>query len=335
MSIQPTPYPLTFEPLLFEKVWGGRRLADIGKRLPSPTALYGECWELADMAATSLSGAGGKPARSVVANGAFKGRSLTEVIAVWGTDLLGTAPLTAAGGFPILIKFLDATENLSVQAHPSAEFAARSPGAHLKTESWYIMDVEPGAVIYKGIKQGVTKEHFEAHVEDGTLVNDLIEIAAVPGTCHTLPSGTCHALGSGVLVAEVQTASDTTFRVFDWGRTGRELHVREALECIPFSPAPRGTRLLPDQSCARIATTDFYTIDEFRSFEYDELAIATGTGCTVLLILEGGGRLDSSGGAFEPLDVSMGMTVLVPAAVCGRAMLKAGPGMRVLRVGVQ
>jgi len=337
----PAPYPLTFEPLLFEKVWGGRKLADIGKTLPNPNGKYGECWELADMATTSASGAGGGAARSLIARGALKGSTLSEAMKLWGPRLLGTVQPLANGAFPILIKYLDATENLSVQAHPSPEFAVLNRGAHLKTESWFIMDVEPGAVIYKGIKYGVTKEHFEAHIENDRVVDDLIEIAAVPGTCHTLPSGTCHALGSGVVVAEVQTASDTTFRVYDWGRAGRQLHVREALECIPFTPAPRGTRLVEPQVCARLATTDFYTIDHALAQEHDELSIATGTGCTIVMLLSGRARLDwpDGQGAMERMEIQGGDTVLIPAEICGRTTLTAGTpaeGERIslLRIGV-
>ena len=330
----PALYPLTFHPMLYEKVWGGRRLAELGKVLPSPTGLYGECWELADLAQTSASGAGGGPARSVIANGPLEGRTLNQAMQLWGADLLGTARPTPDGGFPLLLKFIDAAENLSVQAHPSPEYAQAHPGAHLKTESWYIMDVEPGAVIYKGIKHGVTRAHFEAHVLDGRLVDDLIEIAAVPGTCHTLPSGTCHAIGAGVLVAEVQTASDTTFRVFDWGRTGRTMHVQEALECIPFGPAPRGTRLLPDQSAARLATTEFYCIDEARTYELDELSVAAGAGPSIVMVLEGEGTLAAEDASYDPLKVCAGTTVLVPAAISGRTLLRGGAGLRVLRVGV-
>jgi mannose-6-phosphate isomerase len=335
----PEPYPLTFHPLLFEKVWGGRRLAELGRTLPNPTGLYGESWELADMAATSSTGAGGGAARSVIAHGSMQGRTLREAMHAWGADLLGRVQPMPDGTFPLLIKFLDASENLSVQAHPSPEFAAANPGAHLKTESWYIMDVEPGALIYKGIKYGVTRELFEAHVHDGTLVNDLISIAAVPGTCHTLPSGTCHALGAGVLVAEVQTPSDTTFRVFDWGRAGRALHVREALGCIPFGPAPRGTRLLPDQHAARLATTEFYTIDESRPYEGTIEQVGDGSACAVVVVLAGRGLLVNQSGTSDPggtwntMPLAPGSTVLVPARCAAAAAVEAGPGLRYLRVG--
>lgn len=327
-------YPLTFVPMLFEKVWGGRALANLGKDLSNVDGRYGESWELADMPSTSPSGAGGGSARSVVAHGAMAGRTLNEVIKAWGGDLMGRVQLTPSGDFPLLVKFLDARENLSVQTHPSPDFASRHPDAHLKTECWYIMDCEPGSVIYKGIKFGVTKEHFEAHILDGSVENDLIAIAAVPGTCHTLPSGTCHALGGGVVVAEVQTPSDTTFRIFDWGRKGRQLHIEEALKNVEFGPAPRGTRLLPDQSAARLSTTEFFHIDEVRLSIEQRYTVGYGDGCVVLIVLEGEGALMAGDACYEPMAVSAGQVVLVPAKGSEDTELIASRDLRVLRVGL-
>lgn len=330
----PGVYPLTFHPILYEKVWGGRALAEFGKQLPRDDAKYGESWELADMPATSRSGAGGAAARSVIANGALAGRTLNDATKAWGSSLMGAVKLTPEGNFPLLVKFLDARENLSVQTHPSPDFARRHADAHLKTESWYIIDCEPGAVIYKGIKFGVTRELLEAHIADGRVPEDLIEIAAVPGTCHTLPSGTCHALGGGVVVAEVQTPSDTTFRIFDWGRKGREVHVEEALKNVEFGPAPRGTRLLPDQTCARLSTTEFFNIDEARLTLDERYVVGYGDGCVVLIVLEGEGALIAGDACYEPMGLSKGMVVLVPALGSEDTEVIASGDMRLLRVGL-
>jgi hypothetical protein len=127
-----------FEPILLEKVWGGRRLERYGKKLP-PGKLIGESWEVADLPATSESGAGGGPARSVIANGALAGRTLHDALELWGEGLLGPKPPWPGGAYPLLVKFLDARENLSVQVHPSPAYAAAHPGAHLKTECWYVL----------------------------------------------------------------------------------------------------------------------------------------------------------------------------------------------------
>ena len=136
-------------------------------------------------------------------------------------------------------------DNLSVQVHPDDAYVRRHPEARLKSEAWHILDAQPGSVIYAGLKPGVDRDSFAQAIEDGTVVDKLVAIPAVPGECHYLPSGTCHALGAGVLVAEVQTPSDTTFRVWDWGRTSRELHIEQALECIDFS----GVSVLQTTTC--------------------------------------------------------------------------------------
>lgn len=321
------------------KVWGGRRLAKLGKNLPASAnvgAIVGESWELADLAATSASGGGGAAARSVISNGPLAGKTLHDAMTLWGAGLIGAAKHAATGSssaaFPLLIKFLDANENLSVQVHPSPAYAATHPEAHLKTESWYILEAEPGSVIYKGIKPGVTRADFERHIADGTVVSDLISIPAVVGDCHNLPSGTCHALGAGVLVAEVQTPSDTTFRVFDWGRTGRELHVKQSLECIDFTPsqadldALRTARLTAHAPGGRLVKTEFFTIDELR---VPAGASVPMRGCVVVIVLRGGGAVDWPAGRAV---VNAGRTMLVPASTS--AVFRSAEATTILVVGL-
>jgi mannose-6-phosphate isomerase len=311
----PLPYPLLFEPVLLPKVWGGDRLSRFGKRVKQGEKI-GESWEVADLASTSASGAGGGSVRSVIANGPLKGRTLHDAIALWGEKLVGDAGLID-GAFPLLIKLLDARENLSVQVHPSPAYAKTHPGAKLKTECWYILDADPGSVIYKGVKPGTTREAFEAHIQGGTAVNDLISVPAVVGECHNLPSGTVHALGAGVLVAEVQTPSDTTFRVFDWGRTGRELHVRESLECIDFGPAPAPMQL----DKGEVLKTQFFEVFQPEPGPPVPLNDAR---CTVIMVLQGWGHITGVG---DLLPVKMGDTVLVPStAAMGCEFQQAGTG---------
>jgi mannose-6-phosphate isomerase len=316
-----TPYPLVFEPIFMPKVWGGRRLERIGKSLP-PGQLVGESWELADLAATSASGGGGGAARSVVANGPLAGQTLHDALIAWGTRLVGSAALARDGGFPLLVKFLDARENLSVQVHPSPAYAAAHPGTNLKTESWFILDAEPKSVVYKGIRQGVTREDFARHIQDGTVVNDLIAVPAVPGECHNLPSGTCHALGAGVLVAEVQTPSDTTFRVFDWGRVGRELHVEQSLECIDFGPAPAAACLESTSRGGKLVTTEFFELSEFKP-RGQELSgeEAFGGRCACVMTLKGNVTLHTEHGA--AVELPAGRTGLVPAIVSAATRVRS------------
>lgn len=321
------PYPLTFEPALFPKVWGGDRLARFGKRI-APGQAIGESWEIADLAATSASGAGGGAVRSVIGAGALKGRTLHDAVELWGADLLGNAPLTDDGHFPLLVKFLDARENLSVQVHPSPAYAAAHPGCHLKTECWYIMDAEPGAQIYKGVQDGVTREVFERATRDGRVMDVMASFPAVAGDCHNLPSGTVHALGAGVLVAEVQTPSDTTFRVYDWGRTGRELHLAQALECIEFGGAPAPVDMRKNPPLGGVLTTEFFRVWRVACANEEDVPVGHSLGCFAVIPLRGVGSLFSDEGLFAPVDLIPGRTVLVPASLAPDACVRPAEDQR-------
>jgi len=314
-------YPLKFEPIYKEKVWGGRRLARLGRDLPGKeNTPIGESWELVDLGETSVSGGGGGSARSIIANGPLADTGLHDAAHRFGAAMLGRLDLTDTGDFPILLKFLDANENLSVQVHPSAAYAAGHPETHLKSEAWYIVDADPGAAIYKGVREGVTPEQFRNAIErnDAAAFEELlIKVPVKVGDCHYLPSGTCHALGGGILVAEVQTPSDTTFRVFDWGRSGRELHIEPALECIEFGP-PRTDRYEQRSHIAGVHTTvtklvhcEHFRIEKIRMSEdyeqelpYDQPA--------VWMVLAGQGTITPHNGA-AAVDFHRGETLLIPA----------------------
>ena len=306
--------PLRFDSLLFAKVWGGRGLAKLGKALPAAGGI-GESWELADLPQTSAGGAGGGEARSRIATGAHSGRTLGELIGTSGETrhgLLGSAQPSEDGGFPLLIKYLDASENLSVQVHPSPRYASEHPECKLKTECWYILDAAPGAVIYKGLKPGAHARLAQA-IANGSIVNDLIAVPAITGECHNLPSGTLHALGAGVLVAEVQTPSDTTFRVYDWGRTGRELHVAQALECIDAAAPPVTSRMPSGQVETRLVDTEYFTLDELHIGAGAKVEAAAHHTCDVLMVVRGGGALhDVRSKPALPMELKLGQTVLVP-----------------------
>ena len=333
-------YPLVLEPILKEKVWGGTRLARFGKRLPAGVAI-GESWELADLASTAASGGGGGEARSRIANGPLAGATIGEAARLWGRDLMGEVSLTASGGFPILVKYLDAREHLSVQVHPSMAYCRSHPEAHLKTECWYILEAEPGSVIYKGVRAGVAREDFARAIAQGEgegVVALLDSVPAVVGECHNLPSGTVHALGGGVLVAEVQTPSDTTFRVYDWakelGRKGRELHVEQSMACIQFERARDATRLAPGESRCRHVTTGYFDVDEFAAAGEHALGSAgEPLRPQVLMVVAGSGRLIGEG--FEGVPLRTGETVLVPASLCAGARFIGTEGTRVLRTTVR
>src|SRR5262245_57067900 len=211
-------YPLKFKPRFVEKMWGGRKLETVlGKSLPA-NQLIGESWELYDFP-PGVVDSSDHWVSAEVANGSLAGQTLHTVINEFGPELHGDVPLLAPWGqFPILVKFLDARDDLSIQVHPDEEYARAHPGSHLKSEAWYILENDTGARLLRGLRPGLRRDAFEAALGSGTVESLINSIPAKPGQCFYLPSGTIHALGAGILVAEIQTPSDTTFRLFDFNR---------------------------------------------------------------------------------------------------------------------
>lgn len=332
------PYPLLFRPILLEKVWGGRNLAKFGKRLGKGQQI-GESWEIADLSETSPWGAGGGAQRSCVVNGGLSGFSLDQVVKRMGDDLIPSRMLTSRGGFPLLIKLLDASHNLSVQVHPSPAYAAANPGAHLKTECWYILDAEEGAVIYKGIRPGFSPEDAKARFERAvknedwaTMINMIDAVPARPGECHVLPSGIPHALGKGVVVAEVQTPSDTTYRLWDWGRTERPVQPEPALRCIDYTPAPKASRVDPRSPRTLLAKTAFFTLETLAVPEGQHQGVPVepeGRRCSAITVLAGDCMIRwlNEAGKTSRLALARGTTCLIPAAVDARLVSDRGCGV--------
>lgn len=317
--------------MLLDKVWGGDRLAAFGKQV-AKGGHVGESWELADLASTSAGGAGGMAMASVVRNGPFAGRTLRQLIASQGKALTGSVRLAADGGYPLLVKYLHAAEHLSIQVHPSPSYAASHPGALIKSECWLILAADPGAVIYAGLRSGTTRSSFMEAVKAGRTPECMTSIPVTVGECYQLPSGTCHALGAGVVCLEVQTASDTTFRVHDWGRSGRALHIEEALECIDFE-APPVTAVRPDRSPAGrpfLTTPDFSL--EYREVGPEGLPLADRPG--PVAIIGGQGALVEWLKGYRPERVGVGSTLLVPCQVPMSARLvgQAGSPLRCVLV---
>ena len=221
-------YPLTFQPLFKERVWGGRRLAELyGKPLPEGKVI-GESWEITDR----------PEGVSVVTNGPLAGRDLRWVMEHHADGLVGRLP-SSAGRFPWLIKILDCEDDLSLQVHPPAAMAPALKGEP-KTEMWFVADARPDAKLYVGLRRGTTRSEFESALAHGNVADCFHVVPVSPGDTMFVPSGRVHALGRGNVIFEIQQNSDTTYRVFDWGRLGldgapRELHVAQSLASIDFA----------------------------------------------------------------------------------------------------
>jgi mannose-6-phosphate isomerase len=308
--------PLIFEPIFKPKIWGGRHLEQwLGKRLP-PHEPIGESWEIADL----------EEDQSVVAAGPARGKTLGHLVAQWGKDLIGSAELFE-GRFPLLIKFLDAHDTLSIQVHPDEAMAKKLGGrVRVKNEAWYIVDAEEGGFIYRGLRPGVEERQLRAALDEDRVESVLQRIDVRKGECYYLPSGTVHALGAGVLVAEVQNPSDVTYRVYDYNRiderTGkpRDLHIEEAMRCIAFDARP----ITEDQrrhvagtwtSVTRLVRCDSFVIERVRMAQGAEQEIAHGE-FVIWMVLEGRGAIAYKG-ADEPLEMRVGDTLLLPAALTG------------------
>lgn len=302
--------PLPFIPILVPKVWGGRRLEKLGKQLPAGEPI-GESWELADMP--------GDGPTSVVASGPYAGRTLRQLLDTHQHDIMGTAPLNPQGRFPLLIKFLDACDNLSVQVHPDQAWADSHDGAYLKSEAWIVMDADPGSLIWAGVSPGTSAQSLQGALDDGRVTDVLQSRPAHIGSCHDLPSGTCHALGKGVLVAEVQTTSDTTFRLWDWGRTGRTMHVNESLACINYTTPPPPEAVAPSVSPGGVTETTLAETPWFFMRRLDTTSRANWTmpdidAPVIAMCLRGSGRITTRS---DTTALTTGDTVLLPAAMQG------------------
>jgi mannose-6-phosphate isomerase len=227
MSPNKVTTPLTFEPIFMERMWGGRKLADLfGKKLP-PNKRIGESWEIVDR----------PEAQSVVANGPLCGKTLHELWMQHRREIFGD--LADTPRFPLLIKIIDAQEKLSLQVHPP-ENLARRLGGEPKSEFWYVAAAEQNAELLLGFREPITRARLEERIGDGTAIDHIHRIGVQAGDAVFLPAGRVHAVGAGNLLIEIQQNSDTTYRMFDWNRTHpatgskRDLHVEQAIQCIDF-----------------------------------------------------------------------------------------------------
>jgi mannose-6-phosphate isomerase len=297
-------YPLKFKPIYKQRIWGGQKLREVfGKDLPSGQKI-GESWELSDLPED----------KSEITNGELAGQTLHEAVKRFPKEITGDESFALP--FPLLIKLLDAEDILSVQVHPDEQTCKRLGEGEPKTECWYIIAVEPGAVIYKGLKKGVTKGQFAEAIEKGTVADMLLKVPVEVGQCHFLPAGTAHAIGPGLLIAEIQLPSDTTYRVFDFNRVDesgkpRELHIRQALESIHFDASGDN---LSVTTVGRLVDSEYFKIDKGHQAKNCEVLLSPGIMKTLIFVTGSGTILGTQTG---PVEFRAGDCILVPAAYEG------------------
>jgi len=308
-------YPLTFQPLFKRYLWGGRRLGSVLCKPIGEGDDYAESWEIADHAS----------GQSVVAGGPLAGATLHELVASRGHELLGRHhPQTR---FPLIFKFLDCQRDLSVQVHPSDAAAALLVPPDLgKTEAWVILDAQPGSRIYAGLKAGCDRASLAAAIAAGRTEECLHWFEPRRGECIFIPAGTVHALGAGLLVAEIQQASDTTYRLYDWGRVDaqgkpRALHIDQGLAAIDFStgqtkpqqPEPAGQSHVERLVNCEKFVLDRWTVDSDKEVGGDDRF-------HILSVLEGELAL----GDQQPTTLEKGQTAVIPACLPAVAMSPRG-----------
>ena len=300
--------PFRLDPILVERPWGGTRLAGYGKTLPAGVPI-GESWELCDLPQAVVPHVA-DPSSGVL-DGPYAGAKLRTVVAERTRELLGPVAPTDDGRFPLLFKLLDAREHLSVQVHPHEAYVAEHPEARLKTESWYIVDAEPGAELYLDTVAGTSMDDVAAVMGTAGIVPLLGVRPAIPGDFHHVPAGRIHALGAGTFVAEVQTPSDTTYRIYDWaneyGRAPRQLHAAESMGSIVLDPPAAFSLEASEQAGVRtLVTTEHYWMREHR-LERGTSELARTPGPIVVNVTRGTIRLGD-------LRLATGTTAVVPAA---------------------
>ena len=304
-----TLYPLKFSPIIIDKIWGGSRLHKIlNKNTISDRA--GESWEISSVEGNL----------SVVSEGFLTGNNLNELIEVYMGDLVGDLIYDRFGNeFPLLIKFIDANDKLSIQVHPDDELAAKRHKSFGKTEMWYVIDAEENAEITVGFNHKISKEEYLKNLNNKTLENILNIEKVSNGDVFFLPAGRVHAIGAGILLAEIQQTSDITYRIYDYDRPDdngrlRELHTRQALDAIDFNYYDAYKTMYQPKinDFSTLAQCKYFTTNLCHINKSIELEYFNIDSFVILICIEGGFELKYSSGA---VNVTIGETILIPAAI--------------------
>lgn len=300
-------YPLQFEPILKERIWGGEKLKTVLNK-PIVSKITGESWELSTVPGDV----------SIVANGVLKGKSLMDLIDETPDAILGTKVYERFGKqFPLLFKYLDAREDLSIQVHPNDKLAKERHNSFGKTEMWYVMQADADARIIVGFKEDSSKEEYLKHLHDNTLVSILDDVKAKSGDVFFLETGTVHAIGAGLVVAEIQQTSDITYRLYDFDRIDaqgnkRELHVDLALDAINYDKVDTQKKYETKTNTSNTVVDCPYFTTNFLPLENKLEVAKTGETFTVYMCIDGDFEIEYDG--FKQA-YKKGDTVLVPAAI--------------------
>ena len=298
---------IKFEPLLKQTLWGGDKIIPF-KHLNETLESVGESWEIS----------GVKDNETIVSEGEYKGKSLNQLVRELKGKLVGQENYERFGDeFPLLIKFIDARQDLSIQVHPTDEIAHRQGKTRGKTEMWYALESAPGAQLYNGLKQQITPEQYKQMVENDTITDALARYEVNEGDVFFIPAGRIHAIGAGCFVAEIQQTSDVTYRIYDYKRKDkdgnyRELHTQQASESIDYTVLPnyRTEYDLVKNEGVQIAecpyfTTAVYDLNEPMTLDYSEL-----DSFVILIAVKGEGTITANG---EEMKLAKGDTILLPA----------------------
>ena len=300
-------YPLTFTPILKDRIWGGTKLKTyLNKPIVSETT--GESWEISTVPGDI----------SVVATGVLKGKNINEIIDLYPEEILGKSVISRFGKqFPLLFKFIDAKEDLSIQLHPNDALAKERHNSFGKTEMWYVMQADESARLVVGFKNDSNQQEYLAHLENKNFIDLLNEYPVSKGDVFFLETGTIHAIGAGVVVAEIQQTSDVTYRIYDWDRVdangnGRELHTELALDAINYDTTTSKIDYKEEANKSTVVVDCPYFVTNIIALQETFIWKRTKEVFTVFMCTNGQFEMIVNG---EILRYRMGDTILIPACI--------------------
>lgn len=334
-------YPLQFQPNLHTVVWGGNRLVSYkgiteemmpdGITIDSP---IGESWEVSAVESSPCT----------IANGSLKGRDLISVVQEYGAALLGNAVFKQYDGkFPLLVKFIEAKKDLSIQVHPNDALAMQRHGKFGKTEMWYIIDAEPGASLYAGFKEQITPYEYKKRVEDGTICDVLARHEVHAGDVFYIPAGRIHAICGGIMLAEVQQSSDITYRIFDYNRPGldgkpRQLHTELAVDAIDYHVEKDYRTHYGDttERAAQVIDTPFFDVRVMDIKEPFHRNLLKYDSFIISMCIKGSCRISlrNYDGEQKTIEMPQGNSCLIPASIADYDIIPLSANTRVLETHI-